>query len=136
MAMMKKGTLVASRLPEDLVRDLEVIEAHEQSDRSTVVRRLLHRAIADWKREQYAHQYGNGQITNARRGARPQAEGPLTPARAAGCTSCVAPPGRPSRTPHSGDAAVPQVAFELPSRADAVFQHRVVDIDALDLIAV
>ncbi|MBV9282756.1 MAG: UPF0175 family protein, partial [Chloroflexi bacterium] len=61
-----KDQLVTSRLPEEMVRDLELIERWEQSDRSTTVRKLLRRAIADWKREFYARQYGDGAMTLAR----------------------------------------------------------------------
>jgi metal-responsive CopG/Arc/MetJ family transcriptional regulator len=46
---MRKEQLVASRLPAELVRDLELIEQEEQTDRSTTVRKLLRRAIGDWK---------------------------------------------------------------------------------------
>ncbi len=63
---MKKGQMVASRLPEELVRDLELIERHEQTDRSTVVRKLLRQAIGEWKRDFYARQYGEGAMTLAR----------------------------------------------------------------------
>ena len=44
---MKKDQMVGTRLPNTLVRDLETIEEIEQSDRSTTVRKLLHRAIQD-----------------------------------------------------------------------------------------
>jgi len=46
---MKKEELVATRLPRSLVLDLKKIEDTEQSDRSTVLRKLLHTAVADWK---------------------------------------------------------------------------------------
>lgn len=60
---MKKEELVAARLPEQLVKALRKIEEVEESDRSTVVRKLLHRAIADWKKEYAAKLYGEGRIT-------------------------------------------------------------------------
>jgi predicted HTH domain antitoxin len=63
---MKKNQMVASRLPSDLVNDLELIERYEQTDRSTTVRKLLRRAIGDWKREYYARQYAEGTMTLAR----------------------------------------------------------------------
>ena len=63
---MKKDRMVASRLPDELVRDLELIERCEQTDRSTTIRKLLHRAIAEWKRDFYARQYGEGKMTLAR----------------------------------------------------------------------
>ena len=38
---MKKEQMVGARLSSELVRELELIEDAEQSDRSTIVRRLL-----------------------------------------------------------------------------------------------
>jgi predicted HTH domain antitoxin len=63
---MKKEHMIASRLPDELIRDLQFIEEEEQSDRSTVVRKLLRHAIADWKQDFYARQYGEGKLTLAR----------------------------------------------------------------------
>ncbi len=63
---MRKEQMVGTRLPEDLVRDLEAIENAEQSDRSTTVRKLLYKAIRDWKLEHYAHMYGDGKVSLAR----------------------------------------------------------------------
>jgi predicted HTH domain antitoxin len=58
--------MVGSRLPEELVRDLELIEGIEQTDRSSTIRRLLARAVAEWKRDYYARQYGDGKLSMAR----------------------------------------------------------------------
>ena len=63
---MKKERMVGSRLPGDLLRDLETIERVEQADRSTAVRKLLYRAVGEWKKEHYARQYGDGKMTLAR----------------------------------------------------------------------
>lgn len=63
---MKKEQMVGTRLPQELVRELETIEGVEQSDRSTTVRKLLYRAIRDWKLEHYARLYGDGKVTLAR----------------------------------------------------------------------
>ena len=63
---MKKERTVGARLPLGLVRELELIEEVEQSDRSTTVRRLLARAVQDWKLKYYAGQYGEGKVTLAR----------------------------------------------------------------------
>ena len=63
---MKKEQMVGTRLSEELVRDLETIEGVEQSDRSTTVRKLLYRAIKDWKLEHYAGLYGAAKLTLAR----------------------------------------------------------------------
>ena len=63
---MKKEQMVGARLPADLVRELELIQNVEQSDRSTTVRRLLARAIRDWKLEHAARQYGERRISLSR----------------------------------------------------------------------
>ncbi len=63
---MKKEQMVNIKLPSDLVRELKLIEDVEQSDRSTTVRRLLSRAIRQWKLEHYARLYGDGKLTLAR----------------------------------------------------------------------
>lgn len=63
---MKKDQMVGTRLPHKLVRDLETIEEAEQSDRSATVRKLLYRAIKEWKLEHYARLYGDGKVTFAR----------------------------------------------------------------------
>ena len=63
---MKKEQMVGARLPADLVRELELIQNVEQADRSTTVRRLLARAIRDWKLEHAARQYGEGRVSLAR----------------------------------------------------------------------
>lgn len=63
---MKKERMVGARLPDYLVADLEKIEQIEQNDRSTILRKLLSRAIAEWKMEYYAQEYGRGSMTLAR----------------------------------------------------------------------
>ncbi|MDE2976225.1 MAG: UPF0175 family protein [Acidobacteriota bacterium] len=63
---MRREETVRVRLPVGLVRELELIEEVEQSDRSTVVYRLLASAVHDWKLEHYARQYGEGKVTLAR----------------------------------------------------------------------
>ena len=62
---MKKEQMVGTRLPDTVVRDLEAIEEVEQSDRSTTVRKLLSRAILDWKLDHYSRLYGSGKLTLA-----------------------------------------------------------------------
>jgi len=62
---MKKEQIVSIRLPEELVRDLETIEDIEHADRSTTVRKLLYKAIKDWKLEHYAQLYAKSKITLA-----------------------------------------------------------------------
>lgn len=63
---MKKERMVSTKLPLELVRELELIEDVEQSDRSTTMRRLLSKAIQQWKLEHYARLYGDGKLTLAR----------------------------------------------------------------------
>jgi predicted HTH domain antitoxin len=63
---MKKEKMVGTRLPDTVVRDLEAIEQVEQADRSTTVRKLLSRAIQDWKLDHYSRLYGRGKLTLAR----------------------------------------------------------------------
>ena len=60
---MKKEEMVAARLPETLVSDIKKIEDVEQTDRSTVLRKLLDKAVADWKKEYAAKRYADGSIT-------------------------------------------------------------------------
>lgn len=63
---MKKERMVGVRLPLELVRELELIENVEQSDRSTTLRRLLSNAVLQWKLEHYSRLYGDGKLTLAR----------------------------------------------------------------------
>ena len=63
---MKNEQMVGARVPAGLVRDLEVIEKTEHCDRSATVRRLLARAVRDWKLDHYAQAYAKQQITLAR----------------------------------------------------------------------
>jgi len=60
---MRKEELVAARLPETLISDIEKIESVEQSDRSTVLRKLLYKAVTDWKKEYAARLYAENKIT-------------------------------------------------------------------------
>lgn len=60
---MRREELVATRLPEMLVSDLKKIESVEQSDRSTVLRKLLYKAVTDWKKEYAAKLYAENKIT-------------------------------------------------------------------------
>jgi len=60
---MKREELVAARLPKSLVSDLKKIESVEQSDRSTVLRKLLYRAVTNWKKEYSARLYAEGRLT-------------------------------------------------------------------------
>lgn len=66
---MKKEELVAARLPAPLVSELKKIEDVEQSDRSTVVRKLLSRAVSEWRREHAAKRYSSGRVSLERAAA-------------------------------------------------------------------
>ena len=61
--MTKKERMVGTRLPESLVADLEKVEQAEQTDRSTVLRKLLAHALREWKLEHYSQEYGQGRMT-------------------------------------------------------------------------
>jgi predicted HTH domain antitoxin len=63
---MKKEQMVGTRLPDTVVRDLDAIQEAERSDRSTTVRKLLYRAIQEWKLAHYSRLYGSGKLTLAR----------------------------------------------------------------------
>ena len=63
---MRKEQLIASRVPPDLVADLQRIEEVEHLDRSTAVRRLLYAAIREWKLEYAARVYAENRVTLAR----------------------------------------------------------------------
>jgi predicted HTH domain antitoxin len=60
---MKKEEMVAARLPKSLVSDIKKIEDVEQTDRSTVLRKLLYKAVMEWKKEHAAKLYSEGRIT-------------------------------------------------------------------------
>lgn len=57
---LEKKKMVGARLPLELLADLEMIERTDQLDRSTTIRRLLERAIADWKHERNGRRDGAG----------------------------------------------------------------------------
>jgi predicted HTH domain antitoxin len=60
---MKKEEMVAARLPEALVSDIKKIESVEQADRLTVLRKLLYKAVTEWKKKYAAKLYADGSIT-------------------------------------------------------------------------
>lgn len=55
-----KEQMVGSRLPENLIKDLELIESAEQTDRSTTIRKLLTKATREWKLQHFADAYAQG----------------------------------------------------------------------------
>src|SRR5260370_23518016 len=58
--------LLPTELPDGLARDLEHIQAIEQDDQPTTVRKLLSRAILEWKLEHSANEYGTRKVSLAR----------------------------------------------------------------------
>jgi len=55
--------IVSTRVPEDMAKDIEEIEKEDKSDRATVVRKLLAKAIADRKLERALALYSDGKVT-------------------------------------------------------------------------
>lgn len=55
--------VVSTRISEDMAKDIEKIEKEEKTDRATVIRKLLAKAIADRKLERALTLYSNGKIT-------------------------------------------------------------------------
>lgn len=63
---MRHEYMVGTRLPKELIKELELIEQVEHADRSTTLRKLLTNAVEDWKLQYYARQYGKRQLTLAK----------------------------------------------------------------------
>ncbi|MFW6110821.1 MAG: UPF0175 family protein [Thermoproteota archaeon] len=55
--------IVSTRVPNHVAEDLKEIEEEEKTDRATVIRKLLAKAIADWKLEKALKLYREGKIT-------------------------------------------------------------------------
>jgi len=55
--------IVSTRVPDNMAKDLEEIEKEEKADRATVVRKLLAKAIAEWKLERALVLYSSGKVT-------------------------------------------------------------------------
>jgi len=55
--------IVSTRITGNMAKDLEEIEREEKSDRATVVRKLLAKAITDWKLEKALMLYHDGKVT-------------------------------------------------------------------------
>ena len=55
--------IISTRVPEDIAKDLKEIEKEEKIDRATIVRKLLVRAIEQWKIERALRLYREGKIT-------------------------------------------------------------------------
>lgn len=55
--------IISTRLPEEIAKDLREIEKEEKADRATIVRKLLARAIEQWKMERALRLYREGKVT-------------------------------------------------------------------------
>lgn len=57
------GKTFTTRLPDDMVKEIERIAEIEKLDKSSVIRRLLNKAIPEWKLEYALKLYQNGEIS-------------------------------------------------------------------------
>jgi len=55
--------IISTRIPNDIAKDLKEIEKEEKTDRATLIRKLLARAIAQWKTERALRLYQEGKVT-------------------------------------------------------------------------
>ena len=55
--------IVSTRVPANMAKDLKEIEKEEKTDRATLVRKLLAKAISEWKLEKALTLYYDGKIT-------------------------------------------------------------------------
>lgn len=55
--------IITTRLPDEYVTDLETIEKAEKLDKSAVMRRLLAKAIAEWKKDYAVERYRKGEFS-------------------------------------------------------------------------
>jgi len=55
--------VISTRIPDKLARDLKEIEKEEESDRATTIRKLLTKAIKEWKIEHALELYHEGKVT-------------------------------------------------------------------------
>ncbi len=55
--------IITARLPEKLKKQLEKISAMEQSDRSTVMRKLLDNAVKEWRQKKALELYKQGKFS-------------------------------------------------------------------------
>ncbi len=60
------GTTITTRVPDDIEEKIESISRIEHLDKSTVIRRLLSKAVQDWLTDYVLAQYKEGKITIGR----------------------------------------------------------------------
>ena len=57
------GATITTRVPDDIEKKIENISRIEDLDKSTVIRRLLTKAVKEWLIENALEQYRDGKIT-------------------------------------------------------------------------
>lgn len=57
---------ISARLPDDLEADLETYVDEEMLDRSTAVRKLLAKGLAEWRRDRAVERLRDGEVTFTR----------------------------------------------------------------------
>ena len=60
------GSTITTRVPDDIDKKIKNISQIEHLDKSTVVRRLLSKAVQDWQIDYALEQYKDGTITIGR----------------------------------------------------------------------
>jgi len=60
------GSTITTRVPDDIDKKIKNISQIEHLDTSTVVRRLLSKAVQDWQIDHALEQYKDGNITIGR----------------------------------------------------------------------
>ncbi len=60
------GSTITTRVPDDIDKKIKNISLIEHLDKSTVVRRLLSKAVQDWQIDHALEQYKDGKITIGR----------------------------------------------------------------------
>ncbi len=60
------GATITTRVPDDIDKMIKDISIIEHLDKSTVVRRLLSKAVQDWQIDHALEQYKDGKITIGR----------------------------------------------------------------------
>jgi len=55
--------IISTRIPDEIAKDLKEIEKEEKTDRATIVRKLLAKAIQQWKMERALRLYREGKVT-------------------------------------------------------------------------
>lgn len=60
------GATITTRVPNDIEKKIETISRIEHLDKSTIVRRLLSKAVQEWQIDHALAQYREGKITIGR----------------------------------------------------------------------